>query len=177
MKKIRRACLVFAVLLTLCFGINSIVSYGAEPGLIYGGYRSAGDLWVVGCNESISLRAEPSTSSRALMQIPLYARVTCYNDIQNGFIYVNYNGNYGYALLEYLDEYEPQIAIGQNMKVVNCRESITLRTSPSTSAAGICQIPLGANVYVFQEAANGFYKVQYNGHTGYALSRYLKYFD
>ena len=55
--------------------------------------------------------------------------------------------------------------------------SIVFSLAFAGTAAEICQIPLGANVYVFQEAANGFYKVEYNGHTGYALSKYVKYFD
>lgn len=58
--------------------------------------------------------------------------------------------------------------------VVNCNESITLRTSASTSASEICQIPLGSAVSYVESAANGFYKVIYNGHTGYALASYLE---
>ena len=58
--------------------------------------------------------------------------------------------------------------------VVNCQESITLRTSPSTSAAEICQIPLGATVSFSGVEENGFYLVVYDGNTGYALKEYLE---
>lgn len=57
--------------------------------------------------------------------------------------------------------------------VVNCHESITLRKSPSTSAGEICQIPFGAAVSYVGTAENGFYKIIYNGKTGYGLASYL----
>ena len=139
------------------------------------GFYNGQPLWVVKCKESISLRTQPSTSASAITQIPLNAQVTYLSDASNGFVQVRYNGSSGYALVQYLDEFEPQIAIYQNMTVINCNQSITLRTSPSTSAAEICQIPLGASVYVIEEASNGFYRVEYGGRSGYALSKYLGY--
>jgi uncharacterized protein YgiM (DUF1202 family) len=57
--------------------------------------------------------------------------------------------------------------------VVNCKESITLRKSASTSAAEICQIPFGSAVSYVETAKNGFYKIIYNGKTGYGLAAYL----
>ena len=66
---------------------------------------------------------------------------------ENGFSKVIYNGNTGYALSSYLS---PDAVVGNGTEkvyeVVNCQESITLRTSPSTSASEICQIPLGETV-------------------------------
>ena len=56
---------------------------------------------------------------------------------------------------------------------LDCNESITLRVSDSTNAKEIKQIPLGAAVSFMENAANGFYKVSYNGSTGYALASYL----
>ncbi|MBR2652947.1 MAG: SH3 domain-containing protein [Lachnospiraceae bacterium] len=138
------------------------------------GYENGQSLWVVNCKESISLRAKQSTSSDAILQIPLYGRVTYIADAKNGFLYVNYNGIDGYALAKYLDEFEPQIAIGEYMTVFDCKKSITLRKTASTKGAEICQIPLGAVVYVVKEAANGFYYVEYRGYEGYALASFLK---
>ena len=59
------------------------------------------------------------------------------------------------------------------LQVVNCNESITLRTSPSTSASEICQIPLGDTVSYVSTETNGFYQIIYNGQTGYSLASYL----
>lgn len=57
--------------------------------------------------------------------------------------------------------------------VVNCQESITLRNSPSTKSSEICQIPFGSAVSYIETASDGFYKIIYNGKTGYALASYL----
>ena len=57
--------------------------------------------------------------------------------------------------------------------VVNCRQSITLRESPSVYAAEITQIPLGQAVGFIANVGNGFYKINYDGLIGYALAQYL----
>jgi uncharacterized protein YgiM (DUF1202 family) len=57
--------------------------------------------------------------------------------------------------------------------VANCRESITLRPGPSVDSGEITQIPLGQAVGFIEEAANGFYKINFDGQVGYALATYL----
>ena len=57
--------------------------------------------------------------------------------------------------------------------VVNCKQSITLRPQPDVNSGEITQIPLGSAVSYVEAAENGFYKVIYNGNTGYALASYL----
>ena len=57
--------------------------------------------------------------------------------------------------------------------VVNCKEYITLRDTPSTKGADLAHIPLGESVGYIENAGNGFYKVKYNGKYGYALASYL----
>ena len=57
--------------------------------------------------------------------------------------------------------------------VVNCKQSITLRPQPDVNSGEITQIPLGSAVSYVEAAENGFYKVIYNGSTGYALATYL----
>ena len=56
--------------------------------------------------------------------------------------------------------------------VVNCKQSITLRPQPDVNSGEILQIPLGSAVSYIETAQNGFYKVIYNGSTGYALASY-----
>ena len=62
---------------------------------------------------------------------------------------------------------------GLEYRVDKCREYITLREEPRTSAGEITRVPLGATVTAFTEAENGFMYVNYMGKTGYVLSRYL----
>ena len=143
------------------------------------GYKT---MYVINCNESITLRTSPSTKAEEILQIPLGAAVSYIEPSIDGFYKVSYMGNIGYALASYLSETPP--ADGENemsdldyavLRVVNCNESITLRTSPSTSSAEICQMPLGSTVYYIESASNGFYKVSYMGNIGYALASYLTF--
>ena len=165
---------IVTIVLTCMLLLSSCGSTCVYASNMTSGYEYGQTLYVVNCKESISLRTKPSTSSDAILQIPLFAGVTFLADAENGFLYVNYHGKSGYALAKYLDEFEPQIAIGEYMEVYKCKKSITLRREASTKAKEICQIPLGAVVYVVKEAANGFYMVEYNGLEGYALSSYLR---
>ena len=59
-------------------------------------------------------------------------------------------------------------------RVAFCNEYITLREEPSTKASEIERIPLGAIVTALSVSENGFYYVNYNGKSGYALSKYLE---
>lgn len=152
---------------------------GQDYGQSYAGNTSQPEymtMYVVNCNESITLRTEPSTSASEICQIPLGEAVSYISSASNGFYRISYLGYTGYALASYLSEEDPgSDTLYTTMRVVNCKESITLRTSPSTAAAEICQIPLGATVSYIEVAANGFYKIVYLGRTGYALASYLEF--
>lgn len=130
--------------------------------------------YVVNCNESITLRTSPSTSAAEICQIPLGAAVTFYSNSSNGFYYVNYNGYIGYALASYLTSASSWSAT-DTCRVVNCQQSITLRTNPNTTAAEICQIPLGDTVTYVSNIGNGFYEIYYLGKHGYAMAYYLQF--
>ena len=132
------------------------------------------NLHIINCDESISLRTAPDKSARVITQIPLYATVKYIEGAVNGFVRVEYNGQFGYALVAYMDTYEPQVATGQTMTVINAKQSVTLRTSPYTTAEEIMQVPVGAKVY-YLEAKRDFYLVSYDGQSGYVLGSYLRF--
>ena len=58
------------------------------------------------------------------------------------------------------------------MTVVNCNSWVTLRQSPSTSAATVTRVPLGANVDAYYYNSR-FTECYYLGLHGYILSEYL----
>ena len=128
--------------------------------------------FVVNCRESITLRNAPSVYAAEITQIPLGQAVGFIENAGNGFYKINYDGLVGYALAQYLSK----IKHSQDMptgRVVNCRESITLRERPSVYAAEITQIPLGAQIIYIGNASNEFYKIQYRGYVGFALKAYI----
>ena len=139
-------------------------------------------LYVVNCNESITLRTADSTSAKEIRQIPLGAAVSFMENAANGFYKVSYNGSTGYALASYLsvDPYNHYVAsttaaasTSWTGKVVRCNEFITLRKTPSTKGEEITKIPLGSIVTVYSGADNGFYYINYYGIEGYALASYI----
>ena len=137
-------------------------------------------LYVVNCNESITLRVSDSTNAKEIRQIPLGAAVSFMENAANGFYKVSYNGSTGYALASYLsvDPYNHYVASTTastvwSGKVVRCNEYITLRRTPSIKGEEITKIPLGAIVTVYSGADNGFYYIYYDGFEGYALAGYI----
>lgn len=137
-------------------------------------------LYVVNCNESITLRVSDSTNSKEIRQIPLGAAVSFMENAANGFYKVSYNGSTGYALASYLsvDPYDHYVASTTAStvwagKVVRCNEYITLRRIPSTKGEEITKIPLGSIVTVYSGVENGFYYINYDGMEGYALAGYI----
>ena len=130
-------------------------------------------MYVVQCKASITLRSAPSTDAAEITQIPLYAAVDYYGTLDNGFAQVAYNGQLGYVLGSYLDYYEPQVYTGIKCQIVNCKQSVTLRTSITAQDKEICQIPLGTIIDYIEEGTNGYCLVNYNGIMGYVKYEYL----
>lgn len=135
--------------------------------------------YVVNCRKSITLREAPSTSAAQIEEILLGEPVSFIKDDVDGFSKVVYQGKTGYVLAAYLGDTAPTVndTAYYTMRVVNCRESISLRRSPSVKAGEICQIPLGAIVSYVDSAADGFYEITYLGKSGYALASYLEFYS
>ena len=64
---------------------------------------------------------------------------------------------------------------GPNMRVVNCKESVSLREKRSKTSARLAKVPLGALVLAFPDAGdeNGFLLCMYHNQYGYILAEYL----
>lgn len=130
--------------------------------------------YVVNCDESITLRTQPSTSAEEITQIPLGQAVGFIENAENGFYKINYDGQVGYGFSTYLSLEKPSINSVRYVQVVNCNEWITLRSEPSTSASPLAHIPLGTYVKYLGKASNGFYRIEYRGVKGYGLQAYLE---
>ena len=127
--------------------------------------------FVVNCRQSITLRERPSVYAAEITQIPLGQAVGFIENAGNGFYKINYDGLVGYALAQYLAPSSQSSA--RYGTVVNCRESITLRETPSVYGYEILQIPLGARVRYLGNTSTEFYRVEYHGQVGFALKAYI----
>ena len=71
------------------------------------------------------------------------------------------------------------------MKVINCRECVSLREAPSKTSKSLADVPLGAIVYYcsrnekkfapspYKKQVHMFTKCEYEGQEGYIMSKYL----
>lgn len=130
-------------------------------------------IYACNCNEFISLRDQPSVSGNVITEIPLYSGMTFLTDAGNGFFAVGYHDKFGYVNADYIDYLEPEDYI-KKAKVINCNQSITLRTAPDTSAREITQIPLGEEVVITPRVRNDFRLVKYGYYNGWVLDHYLE---
>ena len=77
------------------------------------------------------------------------------------------------ACADRVPQEKPDNYIGA-MRVVWCKEFISLREQPGKTFKRIAEIPLGAIVYSCVDIGNPlFYQCEYEGQTGYALQGYL----
>ena len=169
MKQMKRliTCILALMMLLSC------AAYAASPGDF---------VRVFGCKEFITLREEPSTGAKAIVQIPLGALVTCYEYTDNGFARVYYGGYFGFVQSKYISEINPETG-GEwrvPMYVANCNEFISLREDASTSSDCMQRMPLGAQVECYLRTVDGPQPMENVGYPGsegmqrgYALSRYL----
>ena len=160
-----------SLLLVLAFILGSV----SVPALARGSYL--GYMRVVNCDSWVSLRSYASTAASRVAQVPLGAYVEAYY-YNSEFTECYYNGWHGYILSTYLTGNNTSSAASSSSSylgkkyIVNCKEFVTLRSSPSTSASAVTRVALGEEVDAYYY--NGtFSKCYYNGLSGYILSKYL----
>ena len=129
---------------------------------------------VVKVNSYVNLRSTPSTKASSLGTVKLGESVTGCSYAGNGFIECTYKGKTGYVLAKYLKT-TSNTGSGTaipDQKVVKVNEYVSLRQSASTSAKRLAEIPLKA-VVTNCTSYGTWVKCDYNGQTGYVLSKYL----
>ncbi|MCH5287715.1 MAG: SH3 domain-containing protein [Christensenellaceae bacterium] len=128
---------------------------------------------------SLNLRQSPSTSSTVLRTIPRGATVEL---LQKGseWCQVRYQGTSGYVAARYLSfggtgggDSTPQTP-AETATVTTTSGGLNLRETASTDARVLASIPNGASVGVL-ERGDAWCRVQWNGQTGYVMTRYLSF--
>ena len=152
---------------------------------------------VYNCNEYVSLREKPDTSSTRLIKVPKGAIVTSCVTYSGTFILCEYKGKKGYVLSKYLKDADyskpqptatPKVTVAPTplptyaplsyyMQVVKCNEYVSLRKTASTSAATLKKVPLGAVVENCVQVSTNFVRCTFEGETGYILKNYLAEYE
>ena len=117
----------------------------------------AQEYCVSNCNSYITLRLEPSTKADEILKIPLGATVVAFEEVENGFLYVNYANEVGYALKKYLSPVPSPAGVPVSLPETQIRE-INLFLSNFTES-DLCYMSRGvfdiqnASEYVLVEFA------------------------
>ena len=99
-----------ALLLLLCMVL------AAMPALADSEY--IGNMEVVNCSEWVSLREEPSTRSERLVKVSLGAIVSNCQQVNDAWIYAEYDGYSGYILAKYLQPSEGRLTFSAMMVTI-----------------------------------------------------------
>jgi uncharacterized protein YgiM (DUF1202 family) len=164
----------------------SYCCYNGEYGYILSEYLTSkiqpwsdGTFHVTNCNEYISLRKMTERGAEVRAKIPLGATLDeiYYNDggdTSGNYVYVKYNGKYGFVLWDYLSSSRgggktKSMAARQ---VAYCNEYVNLRESADSKSRSLCKVYIGEVVMAAPYDSNYSYCC-YNGEYGYILSEYL----
>ena len=99
-----------AFLLLLCMALTHM------PALADSEY--IGNMEVVNCNEWVSLRESPSTSSKRLVKVSLGAIVSNCEQLNEEWIYAEYDGYSGYILAMYLEPSDNRLTFSAMMVTI-----------------------------------------------------------
>ena len=136
--------------------------------------------------ESVNLRAEASTDSERLALIYQGEALTQIESYDNGWSKVEYNGQTGYLMTEYLEggsdaagtsqeggEASAEAGTSRNRQT-RVLESVNLRAEASPDSERLALLYPGETVTEVESYDNGWSKVEYNGQTGYLMTEYLE---
>ncbi|RND01810.1 SH3 domain-containing protein, partial [Lysinibacillus halotolerans] len=138
---------------------------------------------------NLNLRSTNSTAGKILLTIPNGSTIT-YISTSGNWYKVTYNGVTGWVSSDYVkvstnngtSPTNPSTGSGSsnlppgqtiNSMVVYTTNSLNLRTSNSTSSSSLGTIPANTKLTTAYKASNGWYKVSYNGKTGFVSGSYL----
>lgn len=119
---------------------------------------------------ALKLRAEASTTSACLTLLPKGTSVVVEDDSIAGWYKVNHEGVTGYLSSEYVS-----FSISGSAKLGNGKvtgNDVNVRSAASTSASRLGSLNKGDLVAV-TGIDNGWYKISFNGKTGYVRSDYM----
>jgi uncharacterized protein YgiM (DUF1202 family) len=154
------------------------VRYNGKTGYMKSGYftdeTTSSSYVTEKTSANLRLRSTTSTSSSSniITTIPKGASVKVYKEVAGGWYYVSYGSKKGYVKAGYFaSDSSSSSSSGRSGKTT---ANVRLRSSTSTSSSSniILVIPSGRTVTILGTSGN-WYKVRYNGQTGYVSSDYV----
>ncbi len=160
MKKASRVIRLF-LMLALLIGAMTIAASATELKIGIGIVNTSGGL---------RLRAKPSTTAEVISTAYNGDSVVIIRDTGDGWYLVDYNLDIGYMSKDYITfKYAENVDLGDGMANTTV---VNVRSAPSSDADLLVQMAEGQTAQIIG-FNNTFYKVQFNGYTGYVRSDLL----
>ena len=163
----------------------SYCCYNGQYGYIRSEYLSSdirpwsdGRFCVTNCREYISLRKMPEKGADVRARIPLGATLDAVyyhdgGDTTDCFVYVKYNGQYGFVLWDYLAAEGRREGGSMAARQIDwCDEYVNLRQAPDSKSRSLERVYIG-EVVMAAPYDNTYSYCCYNGKFGYIRSEYL----
>ncbi len=123
---------------------------------------------------NVNLRASASTSGDVLHVVPNGSKVIVQSaQPSNGFYKVKHNGTIGWSYGQYYEPTGGSSGSVANGATMTATADVNLREGPGTGYDVLLVVPMGDSVNVADPSPqNGFYKVTYQGTTGWSSGKY-----
>jgi mannosyl-glycoprotein endo-beta-N-acetylglucosaminidase len=165
-------------------GSAALVVAGAMVRTGYGAPTAGPEKLVT--SAALNLRSQPSLSGSVLLVIPAGAQVGDLEVEQNGFTNVSYAGSIGWAKSEYLSsagsggggggwQGNPNNAPYRGQATTS--SAVNMRNGGGMNYGVKLVIPAGVSVEVYDDYANYFWLVNYNGEFGWVHDDFLSMGD
>lgn len=150
---------------------TAYVSFSATAGTTAPAPAATGSVMAATAN--LNMRSGPGTGYSILKVIPKGAQVQA-STLQSGFYKVTYGGTTGWASASYLTAVSsaPAPAPAPTTSYVKTTVNLNMRTGPGTGYGILATIPSGMRVQS-SGMSGGWYKVIYNGNTGWVSGSYV----
>lgn len=135
-------------------------------------------------SEALNLRSQANTSSAVIQVMPAGANVTLTGRSSGDFLQLEYKGRTGWAHKNWIridNSSAPSKPVPAPAKPVTSikgegrvTEELNLRSEATTTSSILLTMPAGASVKLLGEASGLFYKIEYNGRTGWAHKDWIE---
>lgn len=144
--------------------------------------------------EALNMRSGPNTTSGVILVMPAGANITLTGSTSGSFLQLKYNNRTGWAHKDWIrittaatppppaptpvpskpappPPAPPVASVKGNATVT---EALNLRSGANTSSAVMLVMPAGAKIQLTGEVSGLYYRVQYNGKSGWAHKDWIK---
>lgn len=173
LKKLTALSVALSMSASLFVGQAAAAVYETE--VTYGvNFRVDGNIYTT-ATRGVNFRSQPKVSNNKIGFISKGSVVQVLEEANAYWLKVKYNGKVGYADKSYFDYSGGAPKSAKSSGNATMKGGANFRAKPSPKGSKIGFIPKGASVQVLEKANAYWYKVKYNGKTGYVDSSFVNY--